>query len=176
MTIWMYSEILILHVHLEKVFFPNKNFIFNSVASFFEDPLLFTCLLLQFIPLIFKVYLELKKALPANSTKVSLISSPINDYITLYTNIKTTIILAFFLDPVLPKMILYHFVLSYIVLYLLETKTSPLFTLVLLNPDIPCLLKQCRSRSDGFWRRSQLIWICTVCHSVSEFVSTTWIK
>ena len=36
-------------------------------------------------------------------------------------------------------------------------------TLVLLNPDIPCLCKQCRSRSVGFWR-SQLIWICTVWH------------
>ena len=36
-------------------------------------------------------------------------------------------------------------------------------TLVLLNPDIPCLCKQCSSRSVGFWR-SQLIWICTVCH------------
>ena len=36
-------------------------------------------------------------------------------------------------------------------------------TLVLLNPDIPCLCKQCRSRSVGFWR-SQLIWICSVCH------------
>ena len=36
-------------------------------------------------------------------------------------------------------------------------------TLVLLNPDIPCLCKQCRSRSVGFFR-SQLIWICTVCH------------
>ena len=36
-------------------------------------------------------------------------------------------------------------------------------TLVLLNPDIPYLCKQCRSRSVGFWR-SQLIWICTVCH------------
>ena len=29
--------------------------------------------------------------------------------------------------------------------------------LVLLNPDIPCLWKQCRSRSVGFWI-SQLIW------------------
>ena len=48
-------------------------------------------------------------------------------------------------------------------------------TLVLLNPDIPCLCKQCRSRSVGFWR-SQLIWICTVCHGVCEFISTTWIK
>ena len=26
-----------------------------------------------------------------------------------------------------------------------------------------CLCKQCRSRPVGFWR-SQLIWICTVCH------------
>ena len=33
-----------------------------------------------------------------------------------------------------------------------------MLTLVLLNPDIPCLCKQCRSRSGGFWR-SQLIWI-----------------
>ena len=48
-------------------------------------------------------------------------------------------------------------------------------TLVLLNPDMPCLRKQCRSRSDGFWR-SQLIWICTVCHSVSEFISVISIK
>ena len=38
-----------------------------------------------------------------------------------------------------------------------------LLTLVLLNPDIPCLCKQCRSRSVGFWR-SKLILICTVCH------------
>ena len=50
-----------------------------------------------------------------------------------------------------------------------------LLTLVLLNPGMPCLCKQCRSRSVGFLR-SQLIWICTVCHSVFEFVSTTWIK
>ena len=42
-------------------------------------------------------------------------------------------------------------------------------TLVLLNPDIPCLCKRCRSRS-------QLIWICTVCHSVCEFISAIWIK
>ena len=48
-------------------------------------------------------------------------------------------------------------------------------TLVMLNPDIPCLCKQCRSRSVGFWR-SQLIWICTVCHSVCEFISTIWTK
>ena len=38
-----------------------------------------------------------------------------------------------------------------------------------------CLCKQCRSRSVGFWR-SQLIWICTVCHKVFEFISTIWIK
>ena len=42
-------------------------------------------------------------------------------------------------------------------------------TLVLLNPDIPCLCKQCRARSVGFWR-SQLIWICTVCHQVCKFI------
>ena len=48
-------------------------------------------------------------------------------------------------------------------------------TLVLLNPDIHCLCKQWRSRSVGFFR-SQLIWICTVCHLVCEFESTTWIK
>ena len=50
-----------------------------------------------------------------------------------------------------------------------------LWTLVLLNRDIPCLCKQCRSRSVGFWG-SQLIWICTVCHSVSKFMSTIQIK
>ena len=49
-----------------------------------------------------------------------------------------------------------------------------LLTLVLLNPDMPCLCKQCRSRSVGFW--SHLIWICTVCHLVFEFVSITQIK
>ena len=48
-------------------------------------------------------------------------------------------------------------------------------TLVMLNPDIPCLCKQCRSRSVGFWR-SQLIWICTVCHKVCEFIAKIWIK
>ena len=45
-------------------------------------------------------------------------------------------------------------------------------TLVLLSPDIPYLCKQCRSRSDGFWR-SQLIWLCTVCHQVCEFIAKT---
>ena len=46
-----------------------------------------------------------------------------------------------------------------------ETNSLPYLslTLVLLIPDISCLYKQCRSRSVGFWR-SQLIWICTVCH------------
>ena len=39
-------------------------------------------------------------------------------------------------------------------------------TLVLVIPDMPCLCKQCRSRSVGFWRRNQLIWICTAFHSV----------
>ena len=53
--------------------------------------------------------------------------------------------------------------------------STSVLTLVLLNPDILCLCKQCRSRSVGFWR-SQLIWICTVCHSVYKFLSTTWIK
>ena len=48
-------------------------------------------------------------------------------------------------------------------------------TLVLLNPFIPCLFKQCRSRSVGFWR-SQLIWICTVCHKVCEFIASIWIN
>ena len=54
-----------------------------------------------------------------------------------------------------------------------------LLTLVLLTLDMPCLCKQCRSRSFGFFR-SQLSWICTVCHSVfeyiSKYISTTWIK
>ena len=48
-------------------------------------------------------------------------------------------------------------------------------TLVLLNPDILCLCKQCRSRSVGFWR-SQLIWICTVCHLICEFTATIRMK
>ena len=42
-------------------------------------------------------------------------------------------------------------------------KVRSVLTIVLLNPDVPCLCKQCRSRSVGFWR-TQLIWICTVCH------------
>ena len=39
--------------------------------------------------------------------------------------------------------------------------SSNILTLVLLNLDMPCLYKQCRSRSVGFWR-SQLIWICSL--------------
>ena len=50
-----------------------------------------------------------------------------------------------------------------------------ILTLVMLNPDISCLCKQCRSRSVGFWR-SQLIWICTVCHNVCESIATIQIK
>ena len=45
--------------------------------------------------------------------------------------------------------------------FLTKINLCSCLTLVLLNPDIPCLCKQCRSRSVGFWRRSQLIWICT---------------
>ena len=55
-------------------------------------------------------------------------------------------------------------------LYLPRNKV--ILTLFLLILDIPCLCKQCRSRSAGFWR-SWLIWICTVYHSVFDFVSTT---
>ena len=40
---------------------------------------------------------------------------------------------------------------------------------------MPCLSKQCRPRSVGFFR-SQLIWICTVCQLVCEFLSAIWIK
>ena len=48
-------------------------------------------------------------------------------------------------------------------------------TLVLLNPDMSCLCKQCRSRSVGFWR-SQLIWICTVCRYVNWIKLSDWLK
>ena len=48
------------------------------------------------------------------------------------------------------------------------------------NPDIPRLCKQCRSRSVGFLSKNQslsrLIWICSICHSMCEFVSTARIK
>ena len=48
-------------------------------------------------------------------------------------------------------------------------------TLALLNQDRHCLWKQCRSRSDGFWR-SHLIRIYTVFHSVCEFIWTNNIE
>ena len=48
---------------------------------------------------------------------------------------------------------------------------TDILTRVLLNTDMRCLCKQCRSRSV-----SQLIWIYTVCNAVFEFISTTWIK
>ena len=41
--------------------------------------------------------------------------------------------------------------------------------------NMTCLSKQCRSRSVVFFR-SQLIWICTVCLQICEFLSKTWIK
>ena len=43
------------------------------------------------------------------------------------------------------------------------------------EPGYTCLCKQCRSRWVGFFR-SQLIWICTVCHQVCEFIATIQIK
>ena len=43
------------------------------------------------------------------------------------------------------------------------------------EPGYTLLCKQCRSRSVGFWR-NQLIWICTVCHHVCEFIATIRIK
>ena len=55
-----------------------------------------------------------------------------------------------------------------------EQQNSTL-TLVLLNQDRHCLRKQCRSRSDGFWR-SHLIRIYTVFHSVCEFIWTNNIE
>ena len=48
-------------------------------------------------------------------------------------------------------------------------------TLVMLNQDRHCLWKQCRSRSDGFWR-SHLIRIYTVFHRVCEFIWTNNIE
>ena len=43
------------------------------------------------------------------------------------------------------------------------------------EPGYTLFCKQCRSRSVGFWR-SQLIWICTVCHQECKFVAAIWIK
>ena len=51
---------------------------------------------------------------------------------------------------------------------------SHIASLFKFNP-CPAFFKQCRSRSVGFWR-SQLIWICTVCHQVCKFIATIWIK
>ena len=48
-------------------------------------------------------------------------------------------------------------------------------TLVLLVTNISCLCKQFTSRLVGFWS-SQLIWICTVCFWVCEFILTIRIK
>ena len=59
--------------------------------------------------------------------------------------------------------------------YSYQCKSNEHLTLVLLNPDIPYLCKQCRSRSVGFWR-SQLIWTCTVCHQVCEFIAKVRIQ
>ena len=45
------------------------------------------------------------------------------------------------------------------------------------EPGYILFCKQCRSRSVGFWRRrSQLIWICTVCNWVCKFITSIWIK
>ena len=46
------------------------------------------------------------------------------------------------------------------VFYSVFQNLGTVLTLVLLNPDMPCLCKQCRFRS------SQLIWNCTVSHYV----------
>ena len=54
-----------------------------------------------------------------------------------------------------------------------HTSMNPILTLVLLNPDIPCLCKQCRSKSVGFWR-SQLFWICTVVMKYLNLYEQLW--
>ena len=59
--------------------------------------------------------------------------------------------------------------------YICNTCIIVFLTLVLLNTAVPCLCKQCRSRSVGFFR-SQLIWIYTVCHLVCEYIATIQIK
>ena len=69
----------------------------------------------------------------------------------------------------------YCFDINFLYLWNMGLPVWCILTLVLLNQDIFCFCKQCRSRSVGFWR-SQLIWICTVCYSVYEFVSTNWNK
>ena len=47
-----------------------------------------------------------------------------------------------------------------------------MLTLVLLNPDIPCLGKQCRSRSVGLKATD----LDLHCYPEWEFISTIWIK
>ena len=59
--------------------------------------------------------------------------------------------------------------------FVILTTDWGLLTLLQLSPDITCLCKQCRSRSVCLWG-NQLIWICTVCHLVSEFIPTICIK
>ena len=67
---------------------------------------------------------------------------------------------------------------------LVTPRRRPKLIWIFINPSLvkhglPCLSKQWRPRSVGFWRsfwRSQLIWICTVCHSVCEFISIIRIK
>ena len=59
--------------------------------------------------------------------------------------------------------------LNYRCLYALPNRSI----LFLLSLDMPHVCKHCRPRSVSF---SQLIWICTVYHSVCYDVSTTWIK
>ena len=66
---------------------------------------------------------------------------------------------------------LYHWAISPWKLTIDKILTIYIYYQCCLNPypAEACLCKQCRSRSVGFWR-SQLIWICTVCHSVYQFM------
>ena len=61
------------------------------------------------------------------------------------------------------------------IVFTLSIRTHEFLNPSLAEHGMPCLNKQCRSRSVGFWR-SQLIWICTVCHYIYEFLSKTWIQ
>ena len=81
------------------------------------------------------------------------------DWYSAHLNTKTTLI--YDVDRVTGFCIFQYILVFWCILY--QPKVVSCLTLVLLNSDIPCLCKQCRSRSVGFWR-SQLIWICTVCH------------
>ena len=51
----------------------------------------------------------------------------------------------------------------------------PKLTLVLLVPDKSCFFAN-SVNPNQLASSVYLIWICTVCHAVCEFVSTTWIK